>query len=403
MFWLDLSATNISARSAKVSPFSSVPVDLENVPKEYHNFADVFSKAKAETLSPHRPYDLKITLEDGAKMPHPPLYSLSNSELEVLCTFIDEHLNIGFIRSSRSPHATPILFVRKKDGSLRLCIDFRTLNKVTKKDCYPLPLISDLLDAPRKAQIYSKIDLRHAYHLIQIAEGKEWKTAFKTRYGSYEWLVMPFSLTNAPAAFQRLTNNILSDLLDHCTVAYIDDILIYSDSLEQHREHVREILRCLRKNGLYAKASKCEWHKDTVEFLGYILRTEGLTMAEDKVKTIRDWPEPRKVKDIQSFLSFANFYRRFIFNYSDITVPCTRLTCKGTPWAWTEDCQKSFDFLKTAFTSAPILHHWEPDRILVMETDTSDYALAAILSTIDSEGEIHVINKKGGYHLIRHT
>src|SRR3979490_2975154 len=178
---------------------------------------------------------------------------------------------------------------------------------------------------------------------------------------------MLFSLTNTPVAFQRFMNDILGDLLDHCTVTYIDDILIYSDSLEQHQEHVQEILRCLRKNGLYAKASKCEWHKDTVEFLGHILQTEGLTMAEDKVKTIRNWPEPRKVKDIKSFLGFANFYRHFIFNYSDITIPLTQLTCKGTPWAWTKDYQKSFDFLKAAFMLVTILSHWEPDRTLVIE------------------------------------
>ena len=165
-------------------------------------------------------------------MPHPPLYSLSSLELEALRTFLDEHLNMGFIRASWSPHAAPILFVWKKDGSLRLCLDFWALNKVTKKDHYPLPLISDLLDVPWKAWIYTKIDLRHVYHLIQIAEGEEWKTAFKTWYGSYEWLVMPFGLSNAPAAFQRFMNNILGDLLDHCTVTYIDDILIYSDLLK---------------------------------------------------------------------------------------------------------------------------------------------------------------------------
>ena len=165
-------------------------------------------------------------------MPHPALYSLSNSELEALCMFLDEHLNMGFIRSSQSLHTALILFVQKKDGSLWLCVNFRALNKVTKKDCYPLPLILDLLDAPQKALIYSKINLWHMYHLIQMAEGKEWKTAFKTRYGSYEWLVMPFGLSNAPAAFQRFMNDILGDLLDHCTVAYIDNILIYSDSLE---------------------------------------------------------------------------------------------------------------------------------------------------------------------------
>ena len=157
-------------------------------------------------------------------------------------------------------HGAPILFVKKKDGSLRLCVDFRALNKVTKKDCYPLPLISDLLDAPRKARIYSKIDLCHAYHLVRIAEGDEWKTAFKTHYGSYEWLVMLFGLTNSPATFQRFMNDILGDLLDKCIMVYLNDILVYSNNLKEHKEHIHELLRRLRKHGLYTKANKCEWH-----------------------------------------------------------------------------------------------------------------------------------------------
>jgi Reverse transcriptase (RNA-dependent DNA polymerase) len=167
---------------------------------------------------------------------------------------------MGYIRPTRSLHGAPILFIKKKDGSLRLCVDFRALNNVTKKDQYPLPLISDLLDVPRKARLYTKIDLRHAYHLVRVSEGDEWKTAFRTRYGSFEWQVMPFGLTNGPAVFQCFMNVIFGDMLDVCVVVYIDDILISSDNPSQHREHVREVLRRLRLHSLLAKADKCEWY-----------------------------------------------------------------------------------------------------------------------------------------------
>jgi len=250
--------------------------------------------------------------------------------------------------------------VKKKDGSLQLCIDFRGLNKITKKDQYLLPLISNLLDSSRKARIYTKIDLQHAYHLVRIAKGDEWKTAFRTRYGAFEWSVMPFGLTNAPATFQRFMNDVFSNLLDMCIVVYLDDILIYSDDITQHRKHVKEVLKRLRKAGLYVKAEKYEFHSDSVEYLGYILSPSGLTMSDAKVKTIQKWPEPKKVKNIQSFLGFANFYRRFIFNYSDIVIPLTCLTRKDTPWNFDENCRTAFNILKQAFTSAPILTHWVP-------------------------------------------
>jgi hypothetical protein len=329
-FQLNLNHPGLQARLAKKE---DTPVDLSYIPAEYHQYADVFSKKKADTLAPHRPYDLKIHLEEGTSPPWGPIYSLSATELQALREFLDEHLSIGFIRPSRSPHGAPVLFVRKKDGSLRLCVDFRGLNKITKKDRYPLPLISDLLDSPRKARIYSKIDLRHAYHLVRIAEGDEWKTAFRTCYGSFEWLVMPFGLTNAPASFQRFMNDIFGDMLDKSVLVYLDDILIYSDDIDQHRHHVQEVLSRLRKHGLYAREDKCEFHKTQVEFLGYILSERGLEMAQDKIETIQNWPEPRKVKDIQSFLGFTNFYCHFIKNYSAITVPLTWLTRKGAPLA----------------------------------------------------------------------
>jgi Reverse transcriptase (RNA-dependent DNA polymerase)/RNase H-like domain found in reverse transcriptase len=202
---------------------------------------------------------------------------------------------------------------------------------------------------------------------------------------------MPFCLTNGPTVFQHFMNDIFSDMLYVCIIVYIDDILIYSDNPSQHREHVREVLQRLRLHSLYAKADKCEWHQDSVEFLGYMLSADGLMMSEEKIQTIRDWPEPRKVKDIQSFLGFPNFYCRFNHNYLDITVPLTRLTRKAILWAFTKDCRKSFKFLKKAFTSAPILLHWVPDQPLVMETDALDYALGAILSTFDMSGELHLV------------
>ena len=231
-----------NSTSGRSTQKSDTPVDLSSVPLEYHDYADVFSKSKANTLPPHRPYDLKINLEEGTSPPLGPIYSLSPAELATLREFINEHLKSGFIHPTNSPYGAPILFVKKKNGQLRLCVDFHGLNWIMKKDRYPLPLITDLLDTPRKAHVYTKIDLQHAYHLVCIAEGDEPKTAFQTHYGSYKWCVMPFGLTNAPAAFQHFMNDIFADLLDICTVIYLDDILIYSNSMSDHILHVWEAL-----------------------------------------------------------------------------------------------------------------------------------------------------------------
>ena len=268
----------------------TTPVDMSNVPLEYHEFRDMFSKSRTNTLPTHQPYNLKIKLEDGAIPPFGPIYSLSPHELQTLREFIDEHLANGLICPTHSPSRALVLFIKKKDGSLWLCVDFQGLNKITKKDRYLLPRITDLLDSPRKARFYSKIDLWHAYHLIQIQEGDEWKTAFCTRYGSFEWCVMPFGLTNAPATFQRLMNNVFSDLLDICVLVYLDNILIYSDTLEEHRHHIREVLLQLWNNKLYTRGDKCSFHEDTVEYLGFVLSPNSLSMDPGKVSTILEWP-----------------------------------------------------------------------------------------------------------------
>ncbi len=193
---------------------SVAPPDMTDVPAEYHNFADVFSDSLSEKLPEHRPYNLKINIEKGTSPPLGPIYSLSESKLKALCEFIDNNLHSGFITPSCSPHGALVLFVKKKTGELCLCVDFHDLNKISKKDRYPFPLISDLLNSACSTCIYTKLDLRHAYHLVCIAEGDEWKTAFRTRYGSFEWHVMPFGLTNAPVAFQCFMNDIFTDMLD---------------------------------------------------------------------------------------------------------------------------------------------------------------------------------------------
>src|SRR5258707_6212472 len=197
---------------------------LDNILAKYHKFRDIFSGEKVGTLAPHRPYDLQINVEEGAKPIHGPIYSLSPPELTALQEFLEEHTRNGFIHPSKSPWGSPVLFIKKKDGSLCLCMDFRALNRVTEKDRYSLPLILDLLTSPAPTRIYSKIDLKHAYHLVCIAEGDKPKTMFCTHYSSYKWRVMPFGLSNAPAAFQRFINEVLRDLMDICTVGYLDNI-----------------------------------------------------------------------------------------------------------------------------------------------------------------------------------
>ena len=300
-------------------------------------------------------------------------------------------LSKGFIRRSKSPAGAPILFIKKKDGSLRLCVDYRGLNRVTKKNRYPIPLVSNLLDQLRDAKVYTKIDLRGAYNLVRIAEGDEWKTAFRTRYGHFEYLVMPFGLTNAPATFQAIMQDIFSDMLDVSVIVYLDDILVYSKDPSSHVEDVRRVLERLRKYNLYAKPEKCSFHTSSVEYLGFIVSPEGLSMDPAKIKVIQSWPVPKTVKSLQSFLGFCNFYRRFIPNQSEIVTCLIRLTHKGVPFIWSPECQTAFDKLKSYFSSEPLLAHFQPEKPSIVETDASDYALGAVLSQNDDSGVLHPI------------
>ncbi|MBW0559461.1 hypothetical protein O181_099176 [Austropuccinia psidii MF-1] len=238
------------------------------------------------------------------------------NESETLRAYNSENVEKVFIRPSSSSTGTPVLFVKKKDGGLCLCVDYCKLNAVTRKNRYPVPPMNQLLIVLNDATIFSKIDLCGSYNLLRIKEGDEHLTAFRSKYGIHEYLVMPFGLTNAPALFQNLVNDIFADFLDICVLLYLDDIMVFSSSQEEYFKHVASVLQILRDNSLFAKASKCVFHTSSVQYLGYVVSSEGLKMDSSKAQQILNWPQPKNMKAIQSFLGVANFYCCFIENYS---------------------------------------------------------------------------------------
>jgi len=245
--------------------------------------------------------------------------------------------------------------VKKKDGSLRMCVDYRQLNKVTIKNKYPLPRIDDLFDQLQGAKYFSKIDLRSGYHQLRIRKEDISKTAFRTRYGHYEFLVMSFGLTNAPAAFMDLMNRVFKPFLDTFIIVFIDDILVYSKSKEEHAEHLRIALQTLKENELYAKFSKCEFWLDSVAFLGHVVSSEGIKVDPQKTEAVKNWPRPTTPTEIRSFLGLAGYYRRFVEGFSSLAAPLTKLTQKAVKFQWSDACEQSFQELKKRLTTAPVL------------------------------------------------
>ncbi|KAI2645969.1 Transposon Tf2-6 polyprotein [Labeo rohita] len=312
-------------------------VNLSNVPTEYLDLKEVFSKSRAASLPPHRPYDCAIELLPGMSPPKGKLYSLSAPEREAMEKYISDSLAAGLIRPSSSPAGAGFFFVKKKDGSLQPCIDYRGLNNITVQNTYILPLMSSAFERLQGASIFSKLDLRNAYHLVHIRKGDEWKTAFNTPRGHFEYLVMPFGLSNSPAVFQALVNDVLRDMVDNFIYVYLDDILIFSSSLQEHVQH-----------------------------------SEGIRMDPDKVKAVVDWPTPDSRKALQRFLGFANFYRRFIRNFSQLAAPLTALTSSRTTFWWSNAANVAFTNLKSCFFSAPILVAPDPTRQFVVEVDASE-------------------------------
>jgi hypothetical protein len=364
--------------SATIKETKSAPPAILDV---YRQYAWMFEEElSAKALPKHQPWDCEIKLEEGKEPPFGPIYQLSEKELKILKEYIQENLAKGFIQKSESPAGFPILFVPKKDGKLRLCVNYRKLNDITIKNRYPLPNISELQDQLSGAKFFTALNLRGAYNLIRMKKGEEWKTAFRTRYGYYKYTVMPFRLTNAPAVCQALINNVLQEHLDITVVAYLNDILVYSQTLEEHKVHIRQVLECLAKADLRLKPEKCEWHKDEVEFLGYVVGRYRVRMNEKKIQVVKDWPIPTTVKGIQEFLGFVNFNRRFIKDYSTKALPLTRLTRKDTPFKWEKAQDDAFQSLKQACIEPPTLIAFKSGEPARLETDASDLALGACIT-----------------------
>lgn len=337
-------------------------------------------------LPPRRAVDHKIELEPGAKPPFMPVYKMSPLELEEVKRQLIQLIEMDFIQPSKSPYGAPILFVRKKNGKLRMCIDYRALNKLTIKNRYPLPRIDELLDQLLGAQYFSKLDLQSGYWQIRIAEEDIPKTAFRTRYGHFEWKVLPFGLTNAPATFQALMNDILRPYLDDFVVVYLDDILVYSKTADDHVKHLDQVLSVLEQHELYAGLDKCAFGLREVDFLGHVVCGDGIKPDPKKVQAVKEWPTPQSVHDVRSFLGLTGYYRRFIRHYAHKALPLSDLTQKHVPWQWCEAQEAAFRQLKDALISAPVMI--SPDPMLPYEvfTDASQFALGAVLMQDHGKG-----------------
>ena len=298
----------------------------KQLPERYWEYADVFQKSKSDELPPHKPYDHKIELEGERDLGYSPIYRLGREELEAAKEYIIDNLNKGFIVASQAPFASPILMAKKPGGGLRFCVDYRKLNSITKKDRYPLPLIDEVFERLSKARIFTKLDIRQGFHRIRMHQESEDLTTFRCRYGTFKYKVMPFGVTNGPATFQRLINDIFMDCLDDFLIAFVDDLLIYSDNELEHEAHVKKVLERLREAGLQAAIHKCEFHVTTTKYLGFIVTPDGIKVDPSKIEAVVAWAVPTTVQGVQSFLGFCNFYRKFIEAYSRIAAPLYRLT-----------------------------------------------------------------------------
>ncbi|KAL0156998.1 hypothetical protein M9458_048244, partial [Cirrhinus mrigala] len=328
-------------------------------------------KRSAAQLPPHRPYDLAIDLVPGAVPPRGRLYSLSATEHQTMEEYVAEGLRAGTIRPSSSPAAAGFFFVKKKDGGLRPCVDYRGLNQITIKNRHPLPLTNTALDALSGARFFTKLDLRSAYNLVCIREGDEWKTAFITPTGHYETLVMPFGLCNSPSAFQQFINDVLRDMLGRWCYAYLDDILIYSKTLEEHTQHVRAVLRRLLAHQLYCKLEKCAFHQHCTTFLGFVISSQGVAMDPQKLEAVRSWPLPTSLKQLQRFLgASAQLQHLSLLSPNHLTELFTSPPRPSKP-------------------SRHFLTHPNPDKPFVVEVDASDVGVGAVLSQRGPDGKLH--------------
>jgi hypothetical protein len=342
------------------------------------DFAYVFP-VELPGVPPERDAAFEIKVIPATQPIHKAPYRMAPKEQVELKRQLDDLLAKGFIRPSRSPWASPVLFVEKKDKRKRLCVDYRALNQVTIKNKYPLPRIEVLFEQLMGAQVFSKIDLNFGYHQLRIHEEDIEKTTFCTRYGYYEFIVMSFGLTNAPAAFMEVMNRMLHESLDDFVVVFLDDILIYSKTKEEHERHLCLVLSALRKNQFYDKLKKCAFWLSEVAFLWHVISQQGIAVDPKNVAAVVEWKRPSSVFEIRSFLGLAGYYQRFVPNFSSIAKHLTRLLEKGVLFIWSSDCEVSYQTLKNKLVSAPILALPESGKRFIVYMDASRIGLGCVL------------------------
>ncbi|UYV67129.1 hypothetical protein LAZ67_4004017, partial [Cordylochernes scorpioides] len=362
------------------------PKEQKELKQVLERYGDLFSSRLGRTnLAKHR-----IDTEDAKPIKHKP-YRVSAKERDIIKEQIDEMLTEGIIRPSSSPWSFPVILVKKRDGKYRFCVDYRKLNNVTVKDVYPIPRIDEVMDTLQGSTHFSAIDLRSGYWQVEVEERDKEKTAFTTAHVLYEFNVMPFGLCNAPATFERNMENMLGNLRWQICLCYLDDVIIYSPDFPTHLKRLEAVFRCFRESNLRLNDKKCRFAFEELEILGYITSKHGIKPAEHNIKAVRNFPRPKKVKEVQSFLGMCSYYRKFIKDFSKIADPLTNLIKKSVSFTWTERQEEAFQTLKTALLSPPILGHFNPNAPTYVHTDASNIGIGATLVQ-DIGGEEKVIS-----------
>jgi hypothetical protein len=354
--------------------------DQQQLPQEVQQLLQQFPHLFAEptSLPPHRDCDHAIPLTQGATPPNLRPYRVPHMQKAAMEEIIMKMLKNKEIRASLSPYSSPAVMVRKRDGSWRLCIDYRLLNSITINNKFPMPVIEDLLDELHGATIFTKLDLRSGYHQIRMKTEDIPKTAFKTHMGHYEYVVMPFGLTNAPATFQNLMNTIFQDHLREFILVFFDDILIYSKSMEQHMDHLKIVLQILQQHSLYLKLAKCTFAVPEVEYLGHVISGAGVATKPQNIKAILEWPVPKTISKLRGFLGLTGYYRRFVKGYGKICRPLHDLLKKKS-FHWTPDHTKVFEELKEIMTTCPVLALPNFTEAFILESDACGSGIGAVL------------------------
>ena len=358
------------------------------VPEWAHDFLDLFrSKDGLESLPPHREYDMQIELVSNSRMRVAPLYQLHGDQLAACREIIDRESKAGKIRASHSSYGSAAFFVPKSNGAWRMVVDYRAINAMTVLDVYPLPLVNQIMFQVAGSKYFAKFDLVGAYQLLRMAEGNERYTAFRTPLGMFESLVVRDGLCNAPSVFQHFLNEVFRELLGRGVIVYIDDLLVYSETIEDLRRIVRRMFELARAAKLYFKASKCEFEVPALRFLGMVISDKGIESDPEKVKAITEFPRPKNATDVRSFLGLIGYYRRFIKGFSEASLALTRLTKKDQAFEWTETEEGTFESMKRMMCEGPVLRHYDPRALTILQTDASFFGWGFVISQVSIEDE----------------